>query len=114
MPLEAPYGNVSDVAPKLVGLIKLDFPWVSKKSTDDVKEQIAHVAFDTDGQAWGLVQRHTVIERSAPASGRFGTATLGRIDFVRWIAFSRLPFTSDEFMDEHGWANAPELPGTAK
>ncbi len=50
-----------------------------------MSEKIDRVAFDTDGQAWGLVEQYTKLDGHG----------LGRIDYSRWVRFDAIPFSDD-------------------
>lgn len=71
-------------------------------------------AFDTDGQAWGLVTRYTRLPDS-PVTIEPGTSyppvrallRAGRIDHVRWVKFDALPFAEDERVTPEGWTPTP-------
>jgi hypothetical protein len=75
--------------PVIVGIIKLDLP-IARRLPGDVQEKIAHVAFDTEGQPWGLVSKMTPIEDFPGA---------GRIDFDRFVRFNAIPFKPDELVE---------------
>ena len=77
---------------KLIGIVKLDVPRVRKQGVD--RETIAHVAFDTDGQCWGLVTRF----RKRPDLGE----SAGQLVHVRWVRFEAIPFTQ-ELVTIDGW-----------
>lgn len=107
------------MAPKLLGIVKLEMPWVRKRSAAEIQahryqEKIQHIGFDTDGQAWGLVCRFTPIELPPPAPGedpRYHPIGAGRLDYVRWVAMDALPFVPEERVTPEGWGTGQVLGG---
>lgn len=79
--------------PKLIGVVNLDFPY-QRKIDGVTREQVSKVAFDTDGQAWGLVVRLTDLGEG-----------MSRINYNRWIGFAALPFVDpdEESLEIGGW-----------
>lgn len=84
------------MATTLVGMVKLDIPF-TRRPSEVIHEKVGHVAFDTRGGAWGLVERMT---RIAPPQGKdLGT---WRVNYARWICFDALPFMQDERISPEG------------
>lgn len=90
--------------PKIVGLVNLEIPIVRRLNVDE-SEKIAHVGFDTDGQAWGLVARAVRLEEVR--GDRPGN--IFRVTFVRWVRFNAIPFAADEIVEPGAvdWQHAP-------
>jgi len=87
--------------PKIVGLINLEIPFQRRESST-VTERVAHVGFDTDGQAWGLVTRMSL-------GGGYE-----KLKYCRWIhvGFDAIPFVINEFVSEMGsWERADQPAG---
>lgn len=90
-----------DGPPKLIGMVKLDVPRTRKldapslHGVSGLRETIAHVAFDTDGQCWGLVTRY----RNRPDLG----PEIGQLNHVRWVRFLAIPFMPSEVVTADAW-----------
>jgi hypothetical protein len=78
----------------IVGFVKMEYPR-RRSLSEGIIEQIKIVGFDTDGQAWGLVERMVPIK---------GAAGAGRLDYSRWIRFNSIPFAeSERILEGGGW-----------
>jgi hypothetical protein len=88
-------------------MIKLAIPRVrrptGKVGPDEPSELIGHVAFDTEGRAWGLVVSKTPILGS--------THGAARLNFERFVAFTAIPFRPDEIVTHDTWV--AEIPQRA-
>jgi len=84
--------------PKLIGIITLAMPRTRKRS-DDIFDRIKSVAFDEDGQAWGLVERFTRL----PDPDQRPPDVSGEVDFDRWVKFDAIPFAEEELVTKAGW-----------
>lgn len=90
------------MGPKIVGLIRLELP-IMRSPAPSTRERIAHLGFDSDGQAWGLVERLSWIETApGPYSGT-DKGRIGRVEFVRWVRFNRIPFDPEEVIEAGAW-----------
>lgn len=87
-------------APRLIGIIKIEIPKLRRVDGTRFKERIAHVAFDTDGTAWGLVEQLEDLGEG-----------ICKINYVRWVRFDAIPFEPRELVTSAGWFAAPAVPG---
>jgi hypothetical protein len=86
--------------PKLIGIVRLEIPRLRRGTGP--REAIKEVAFDTDGQAWGLVTRITPIIPPIP-----GSPGMARVDHHRWIRFEAIPFAPEEVITREIWRETP-------
>jgi len=91
--------------PKLIGIITLQLAYVKRTESPAFGEKISHVAFDTDGNAWGLVQRYTPMGDATTVEGILAGVKMGRLDYKRWIRFEAIPFELEERISSEGWGN---------
>lgn len=90
--------------PKLVGMISLRITRVRRSHempaadlATGAREVIQQVAFDTDGRAWGLVERLTRVD-----------VNISRLTFDRFVAFPAIPFRPEEVVTEETWRANPD------
>lgn len=77
----------------------MDIPRARRVDGTRFTEKISHVAFDTDGLAWGLVEQLEQLEKLPGAY---------RVNYVRWVRFEAIPFAgADELVTAQGWSAAP-------
>lgn len=96
---------------KLIGIVKLQYAYVSKASPREAKEMVKHVAFDVDGNAWGLVERATQLE-DPPDTKPIHRGALWRLDYKRWIRFEAIPFELEERIGPDGFWQMAQPVGT--
>lgn len=85
--------------PKILGVFRMDYPIVRKLS-ESLQEKISTVGFDTDGQAWGLVEQALRVQPPGELASGVRHAGAWRLNFVRWVRFNAIPFTPGEVVEE--------------
>lgn len=87
------------MGPKLLGVFKMEYPIVRRLS-ETLHEKISYVGFDTDGQAWGLVEEALRVEPPGELASGVKHAGAWRLNFQRWVRFNAIRTVPDEIVEE--------------